>query len=67
MDINHFITMILQSIKKEISLGYGRGFISLMLLFPFVFLLDAFSVLLWIAISVLSFDSTLLGLAHFPF
>ena len=46
MDINHFITMILQSIKKEISLGYSRGFISLMLLFPFVFLLDAFSVLL---------------------
>ena len=69
MDINHLITMILQSIKKEITSGYtataakslhssptlcdpiegsppgspvpgilqARGFISLMLLFPFVF------------------------------
>ena len=67
MDINQLIIVILKSIKKEMTLGYGRGFISLMLLFPFVFSLDPFRVLLCIAISVLSFDSALLVLAHFPF
>lgn len=44
-DSNCFITLIFKSIKKEVSLGYSRDFFSL-LLFPLVFSLDPFRVLL---------------------
>lgn len=49
MDINHFIaciTAILKSLKKEISLGYSRGFVSFILLFSFMYSFDSFRVLL---------------------
>lgn len=32
VNINHLITVIFKSIKKEVSLGYSRSFVSLILL-----------------------------------